>query len=82
MLKGFNKHLTLEKILQGLLYGLSAGLLAAGIAIFSFLLADLTDWYFYLIGGGIGLVALAVTSIIYYFTHLTPCSPQNFQLVP
>lgn len=69
MLKGFNRHLTLEKILQGLLYGLSAGLLAAGIAIFSFLLADLTDWYFYLIGGGIGLVALAVTFIIYYFTH-------------
>lgn len=69
MLKGFNKRITLERILQGLLYGLGTGLLAAGIAICSFLLADLTSWYHYLIAGGIGLAVLLITALVYFFTH-------------
>ena len=71
MLREFKNRIRLEKVIQGLLYAVSAGLLSAGIAICAFLLAEKTAWYFYLIGGAIGLVVLLVVFLIYFLTHRT-----------
>ena len=65
MLKEFNRKLKLEKILQGSIYGLSACLLVAAILICVFQLTKLTDWYFYLIAIGSGLLVFVATLLIY-----------------
>ena len=65
MLKDFNKRIKLEKILQGSIYGLSLGLLVAAILIVIFQVTKLTDWYFYLIAIGGGLLVYGIFLLIY-----------------
>lgn len=65
VLKKFRKRVLLERTLRGLLYGLAAGLIATAILVMSFMLADLTAWYFYLIAGLVGLMAWVVVMVGY-----------------
>ena len=69
MLKGFNKRLKLEKILQGSIYALSGGLFISAILIACFQGFKLTDWYFYLIAIGSGLLVFAIILLLYIFIN-------------
>ena len=69
MLKGFNNRLKLEKILQGSIYALSGGLFISAILIAFFQGFKLTDWYFYLIAIGSGLIVFAIILFLYIFIN-------------
>ena len=69
MLKDYVKRLKLEKIMQGSIYALSGGLLAAAIMVMIFQLLGLIEWYFYLISVLGGLVVLFIILSIYYFVN-------------
>ena len=69
MLKGFNKRLKLEKILQGSIYAISAALFVAAILVACFQGFKLTDWYFYLIAIGSGLITFAFVLLLYIFIN-------------
>ena len=69
MLKNYVKRLKLEKILQGSIYALSGGLLAAAIMVMTFQLVGLSEWYFYLISVLGGVVVLFIILSIYYFVN-------------
>ena len=66
MLKNYVKRLKLEKILQGSIYALSGGLLAAAIMVMTFQLVGLSEWYFYLIAVGGGLLVYGLILLGYY----------------
>ena len=69
MLKDYVKRLKLEKIMQGSIYALSGGLLAAAIMVMIFQLLGLIEWYFYLISVLGGVVVLFIILSIYYFVN-------------
>ena len=69
MLKDFRKRLKLEKILQGSIYSLSGGLLAAGVMIAIFQGLNFLDWYYYLISGGVGLAVFGIIFLVYYLIN-------------
>ena len=69
MLKDFRKRLNLEKILQGSIYSLSGGLLAAGVMIAIFQGLNFLDWYYYLISGGVGLAVFGIIFLVYYLIN-------------
>ena len=66
MLKNYVKRLKLEKILQGSIYALSGGFLAAAIMVMTFQLVGLSEWYFYLVAVGGGLLVYALILLGYY----------------
>ena len=66
MLKNYVKRLKLEKILQGSIYALSGGLLAAAIMVMTFQLVGLSEWYFYLVAVGGGLLVYVLILLGYY----------------
>lgn len=69
MLKSFIKRLKLEKILQGSIYALGGLLLTSGIMIAIFQILKLTNWYFYLIALGGGLLAFVIILLSYSFVR-------------
>lgn len=66
MLKEFKRRLKLEKLLQGSIYGLSAGLFSAAILIVIFQLLNILEWYIYLISIGVGLFIYGIILFVYY----------------
>lgn len=66
MLKEFKRRLKLEKLLQGSIYGLSAGLFSAAILIVIFQLLNILEWYIYLISIGVGLFINGIILFVYY----------------
>lgn len=66
MLKEFKRRLKLEKLLQGSIYGLSAGLFSAAILIVIFQLLNIFEWYIYLISIGVGLFIYGIILFVYY----------------
>ena len=66
MLKEFKRRLKLEKLLQGSIYGLSAGLFSAAISIVIFQLLNILEWYIYLISIGVGLFIYGIILFVYY----------------
>ena len=66
MLKNYIKRLKLENILQGSIYALSGGLLAAAIMVMAFQLVGLSEWYFYFIAVGGGLLVYGLILLGYY----------------
>ena len=70
MLKNYVKRLKLEKILQGSIYALSGGLLAAAIMVMTFQLVGLSEWYFYLIAVGCGLLVYGLILLGYYLLFI------------
>ena len=66
MLKEFKRRLKLEKLLQGSIYGLSAGLFSAAISIVIFQLLNILEWYIYLVSIGVGLFIYGIILFVYY----------------
>lgn len=66
MLKEFKRRLKLEKLLQGSIYGLSAGLFSAAISIVIFQLLNILEWYIYLVSIGVGLFIYGIILFAYY----------------
>ncbi len=66
MLKEFKRRLKLEKLLQGSIYGLSAGLFSAAILIVIFQLLNILEWYIYLISIVVGLFIYGIILFVYY----------------
>lgn len=66
MLKEFKRRLKLEKLLQGSIYGLSAGLFSAAISIVIFQLLNILEWYIYLVSIGVGLFIYGMILFVYY----------------
>ena len=66
MLKEFKRRLKLEKLLQGSIYGLSAGLFSAAISIVIFQLLNILEWYIYLVSIGVGLFIYGIVLFVYY----------------
>ena len=66
MLKEFKRRLKLEKLLQGSIYGLSAGLFSAAISIVIFQLLNILEWYIYLVSIGVGLFIHGIILFVYY----------------
>ena len=66
MLKEFKRRVKLEKLLQGSIYGLSAGLFSAAILIVIFQLLNILEWYIYLISIGVGLFIYGIILFVYY----------------